>query len=153
MADQKVWIGIAIGVFLAGIGLGYVAFATAQSSWMGFWSPQMMNNMMMQNPQVAIQWNQQMMNTQMGRQQMMSSMMQNPQFMSEMMNTTQFQSQIVNEMGQNHSFMQNMIMRMMDDPQIRTQMIGHLLENEEFMQQMQQVLGNQTNSPYGQVPP
>ena len=145
MTNQKGWIGISIGVFLVGIAIGYVAFASAQSS-MGSWSPQMMDNMMTQNPQMVNQWNQQIMNSQTGRQQMVTSVMQSPQFMSEMMNNTQFQGQMIAQMKQNHNFMQSMIMNMIDDPQIRSQMMGHMLENREFMQQMQQALGNQAST-------
>ncbi len=103
----------------------------------------MKNNIMMQNPQMMNQWNQQMMSSQVGRQQMMVSMMQNSQFMSQMMNDPQFQSQMIQHMSQNHDFMQGMITNMMNDAEIRAQMIGHMLENSEFRQQMKRALDNQ----------
>lgn len=142
MASQYVWIGIAIGVFLAGIAIGYGVVVNSQPVW----NQQMFNNMMQQNPQMMNQWNQQMMNDQTGRQQMMMSMMGNQRFMSDMMSDPRFQSQIIQHMSQNHDFTQSTIMNMMDDPAIRGQMIGHMLENQEFMRQMQEAMGNQTGS-------
>lgn len=103
MAKQYVWIGVAIGVFLAGIGIGYSVFATSNQP---VWNQQMFSSMM-QNPQMMNQWNQQIMDSQTGRQQMMISMMQNQQFMNEMMNNQQFQDQMIQQMNQNHNFTQS----------------------------------------------
>ena len=141
MTSQYVWIGIAVGVFLVGIAVGYGIFANSVKP---MWNQQMFNNMMQQNPQMMNQWNQQMMNDQTGRQGMMMSMMQNQEFMSDMMSDPQFQNQMIQYMGQNHDFTQSTVMSMMDDPAIRGQMIGHMLENQEFMQQMREAMGNQT---------
>ncbi|HLG37913.1 MAG TPA: hypothetical protein VI338_07240 [Nitrososphaera sp.] len=133
MATKYVWIGIAVGVFAAGIAIGYSIFAaTSQPPFM-----QMNQNQMFS----------QMMNDQMGRQQMMTSMMQNEQFMTDMMDDPQFQDRMMQSMRQNHNITQNMMMSMMNDPQIRGQMIGHMFENQEFMEEMQSAMrGNQTNS-------
>lgn len=146
MSSKHVWIGIAAGAFAAGIAIGYVVILSTSQLQMPVWNQQMFNTMMQQNPQMANQWTQQMMQDQTGRQQMMTSMMQDQQFMNGMMNQPQFQEQMMQQMGQNHNFTQSMIMNMMDVPQIRGQMIGHMLENQEFMEQMQQAMGNQTSS-------
>lgn len=145
MPSQYVWIGIAAGVFFAGLAAGYGIFLSTQPR-MTMFNEQMFNSMMQQNPETANQWTQQMMRHQTGSQQMMTSMMQDQQFMQDMMNQTQFQEQMIQQMRQNHNMTQNMIMNMMDEPQIRDQMIGHMLENKEFMDKMQQAMGNQTGS-------
>jgi uncharacterized membrane-anchored protein YhcB (DUF1043 family) len=125
MASNYLWIGIAVGVFLAGIAIGYVIFIAGNSA-MG--NQQTMFSNMMQDPQIMDKWNQQMMNSPTGRQHMMLSMMQNQQFMNEMMNNHQFQDQTIEQMKQNHDFTQGMLMDMMDDPEIRGQMIGRMVE-------------------------
>ena len=147
MATNYVWIGIAAGLFAAGVAIGYGVFAaTYRPSFMQMNQNQMLGQMM-QDRNMMNQWNQQMMNDQMGRQQTMTSMMQNQQFMNDVMDDPKFQAQMMENMGQDHNFTQNMIMNMMDDPQIRGQMIGHMLENQEFMEEVQKAIGgNETSS-------
>lgn len=145
MASQYVWIAIAVGVFFAGLAVGYGIFLSTQPQTT-MWNPQMFGGMMQQNPQMANQWTQQMMQDQTGRQQMMTSMMQDQQFMNDMMNQPQFREQMIQNMQENHDFTEATIMGMIDDPQIRGQIIGHMLENQEFMEQLRQSTGNQTGS-------
>jgi hypothetical protein len=99
-------IGITIGVFFAGIGIGYLGFAN-------------MNNPinMMQNPQVM----QKMMQDPQFHQQIMNNMMQNPQIMNQWMGTITGS---------------NMMGYMMNDPNLRQQMYGNMLEHHEFMEEL-----------------
>jgi hypothetical protein len=69
MVKQSVWIGIAIGVFFAGLGIGYAAFQPSQSSFMPMTTQQMQQ--MVNNPQAMNSW--------------MNTMMQNPQQMNQWM--------------------------------------------------------------------
>jgi len=72
LVSQGIWIGITVGVFFAGLGIGY---AVLQSTTV---SP------MMQNQQM-----QQMMEDPEFREQMMNQMMQNPEMMQAMMQNQQ----------------------------------------------------------------
>jgi hypothetical protein len=140
MASQYVWMGIAVGVFLGGIGVGYSIFASTTAPQSQLFGPQMMQQFQ-QNPQMMNQWNQQMMDSEFGRQQMMMSAMQNEQFMHEMMDDSQFQSEMRQYMNENHDFLQGTLMDMMDDPAIRAQMVGHMLEHDEARQQLCDAIG------------
>ena len=91
MAKQSVWIGIAIGVFFAGIGIGYGVFQPTQTSFMPMTAQQMQQ--MMNNPTTMTNWMNPMMNEPQLRQQMYDMMLQNQQFMQGMMSNQQFQQQ------------------------------------------------------------
>lgn len=104
MVSQAVLIGIAVGVFFAGLGIGYALLQSSVPSTPMMMTPQqmqqMMNNpqtmnqwhqQMMQNPQTMNQWMNTMMNDPQLRQQMYSQMMQHNQFMQGMMSSPQFQ--------------------------------------------------------------
>ncbi|MDP3780352.1 MAG: hypothetical protein Q8Q69_04085 [Nitrosopumilaceae archaeon] len=91
MVKQSVWIGIAIGVFFAGIGIGYGVFQSAQTNFMPMTTQQMQQ--MMNNPGTMTNWMNTMMNDPQLRQQMYDMMLQNQQFMQGMMNDQQFQQQ------------------------------------------------------------
>jgi len=123
MASQSVLIGITIGVFFSGIGIGYAIFQSAGSSNL------MVQNMqqMMQNPQMMNDWMNTMMSNPQAMQQM-HQMMQNPQHMQTMMQM----------MGS------DMMSIMMNDPQMRQQMMGTMMQNHQFMQ------GMMTNSQFQQ---
>jgi hypothetical protein len=95
MTNQYVWIGIVIGIFIAGLGIGYVINQYTVT-------PNMMaQNMlqMMQNPSQ--------------RQQVMKQWMQNPQIMNYWMNTIMSNPQAMQQMHQ----------MMMDDPEHMKQMM------------------------------
>jgi len=130
MANQYLWIGITIGVFLAGLGIGYAINQYTVT-------PNMMaQNMqhMMQNPDT--------------RQQMMNQWMQNPNYLKQMhetmMNDPQHMEKMHEIMEQNPQHMQQMMkmmgpqmMRMMvNDTQMRQQMIDTMMQNRQFMQGM-----------------
>lgn len=109
MASQGIWIGIAIGVFFAGLGIGYAVFQssnqlnfanmTPQQMQQMMNNPNMMNNMMgpmMNNPQFMNQWMSTMMNNPNFQQQYMGPwmMMRDPQFMQNMRNQYSQQTDI-----------------------------------------------------------
>lgn len=108
MVSQTLLIGIIVGVFFAGIGIGY---AVLQSNTTSMMTPQQMTQMM-NNPQMMNQLHQTMMN--------------NPQAMNNWMNT----------MMNNPSMMNQMMTPMMNDPQFSQQMYGMMFQNQQFMQNM-----------------
>jgi hypothetical protein len=95
MTSQYVWIGIAVGVFIAGIGIGYGIFQSSTTPT--YMSPQQMQQMMNNNPKFMNSWMNTMMSNPQAMQQWHNSMMQNPQFMNswmgQMMNDPNFQQQ------------------------------------------------------------
>ncbi len=136
MTNQNVWIAITIGVFVAGIGIGYGIFSSSQlmpSSMMGGSMHSLMNNpqvmnQMMQDPDI--------------RNEMMELMIQDTDHMSQwMLEDPQHISMMVEEMKKNHDFMMDMAMPMIQDPGLRLQVMGHMTESPEAMAQMQQMMG------------
>jgi plastocyanin len=85
MVSQGILIGIVVGVFFAGLGIGYAALQSTTTT-----SPMMMNSQQMQQMMDDPQQRNQLMNTMMDdpqmRQQMMTHMMNNPDMMNMMMN-------------------------------------------------------------------
>lgn len=124
MVSQSVWIGITIGVFFAGLLIGY---ATLQSSapTMSMMTSQQMQQMM-NDPQFMNQWQQQM--------------MQNPQQMQQWMSSPEHLTQMKTMMQQNHDFMAQMMKVIIDNPDLRLQMIGHMTEYPEMLEQMQNIM-------------
>ncbi len=110
MVKQSVWIGIAIGVFFAGLGIGYGVFQSAQTNFMPMTTQQMQQ--MMNNPEAMNNW--------------MNTMMQNSQFSQWMMEP----------MRNNPPMMPNMMNPWMNDPQLQQQMYDMMLQNQQFMQGM-----------------
>ena len=103
MVTSYVWIGIIIGVFFAGLAIGYTLFTNTYSTYM-MTSPQSTNalmNHMVSNPQDLDVWT--------------STLTQNPQFMNQFMSTlmqnTEFQQQYMGPwmMVQDPRFMQGMM--------------------------------------------
>jgi hypothetical protein len=136
MTSQNVWIGITIGVFFAGLGIGFVIFSNSNQTMYAFHNQSMFNQMMEQNPQ-AMTW---MMNEPQFRQQMFQQMMQDPdQMMEWMTKDPKHIEQMAKIMKEDHMFMSNMMSTMMNDPDLRFQMIGHMSENPEALQQMMSV--------------
>ena len=141
MVNQYVWVGITVGVFVAGIGIGYAALQGSSSmpGPMNFdnMSPQQMRDAM-QDPDF--------------RQNMMNQFRNNPQsmqnFMNPMMNDPDLQPQMRGNMMQHSQFMQEM----MNDPQMIEQMqemmgsgmmmrggmmgSGGMMMNQEMMNRM-----------------
>lgn len=134
MVSQYVLIGIVIGVFVAGIGIGYAAL---QGSSMpgpmnfGAMSPQQMQQAM-QDPNFS--------------QNMMNQFKNNPQsmqnFMNPMMNDPELQPQMRGSMMQNSQFMQGMMGPMSMDPNLRDQMMQTMMNDPQMMEQMRQMMGS-----------
>ena len=121
MVSQYVWIGITIGVFVAGIGIGFAALQNSSPGPM-MMSPQQMPEMM-SDPEF--------------RQQMRDSMGQNKQFMQEAMQDSGYMQQMHSMMMGNSQHMQGMMgpmmNTMMDDPEMREQMMTHMMNNQGMM--------------------
>jgi plastocyanin len=96
VVNQYIWIGIVVGVFITGIGIGYAAFQLYDQSNFANMTPQQMQQMM-NNPQFMNQWMSNMMQNQNFQQQYMGPwmMMKDPQFMQNMRNQwmQQYQNQ------------------------------------------------------------
>jgi len=150
MTNQKIWIGIAVGVFFVGIagGIAYASSPTGHQFIMG---------QIMQNPdfrQIALS---KMMNDPQGRQQMMNQMMQNSQMMQDITQNNQMTSRITqgqNMQGQGGMMgsgtSQNMMssgmqgnggmmgsggmMTMTQDPQFQELMTQQRQQHQELMQ-------------------
>jgi len=136
MVNQSIWIAIAVGVFVAGIGIGYGIFSSSQVMP----SPMMAGSMnsLMNNPQAM----QQMMQDPDIRNEMIELMIQDTDHMSQwMLEDPQHISMMVEEMKKNHDFMMDMALPMIQDPGLRLQVIGHMTESPEAMAQMQQMMG------------
>jgi len=127
LASQNLVIGIAVGMFLVGLGFGYVAFVGSTHS-----GNMMMNNQqtMMQDPQF--------------RQEMMESITQDPDAMRAWMQNTQHAEDMGTMMRGNHDFAMQMMYTIIEDPAIRIQMLGHMTENQETMDQMMSMMGSYT---------
>ena len=92
LATQYIWIGITLGVFFAGLGIGAVIFMNSYNPYM-MQNPAMFNQMMGKNLQFTSQYMQYMMQNPQLRQQMYEYMFQNKDFMNEMMGNQNFQNQ------------------------------------------------------------
>lgn len=85
MVSQTILIGIIVGVFFAGIGIGYVALQSNASISM-MMTPQQMQQMM-NDPKQMTQWHQTMMDNPQAMNNWMNTMMQNPNMMNQWMGT------------------------------------------------------------------
>ncbi|MBI5146764.1 MAG: hypothetical protein HZA84_06040 [Thaumarchaeota archaeon] len=130
MANQSLLIGVAIGVFFAGLGISYAVFSANQSSSFMHMTPQQMQQMM-NNPQTMTQWHQTMINNPQVMNNWMSSMMSNPQAIQQMhdimMNNPQHMQTMMSMMGP------SMMNSMMSNPQTSQQMMGMMMQNQQFM--------------------
>lgn len=112
MVSQTIMIGIAVGVFFAGLGVGYAVFQSYNQPNFTMMTTLQMQQMM-NNPQMMTQWHQTMMNDPQAMNSWMNTMMQNPQLMNtwigSMMNDPQLRDQMYSQMKQNNQFMQGMM--------------------------------------------
>ncbi|MBI5377996.1 MAG: hypothetical protein HZA82_05170 [Thaumarchaeota archaeon] len=152
MTNQYVWLGIVIGVFIAGLGTGYaINQYTVTPNLMAQNMQQMMQNpaqrqqMMsqwMQNPQAMNDWMGNMMSNPQAMQKMHDIMMNDPTHMQKMhemmMNNPQHMQTMAGMMGS------GMINYMMNDTNLSQQMISIMMQNPQFMQ------GMMTNSQFQQ---
>jgi hypothetical protein len=101
---KYVLIGMAVGVFVAGIGIGYAIFVNTYNPYaMMMNNPTMFNQMMTRNPQVTGQWMGSMMQDPQLRQQMYNYMLQNQDFMYSMMQNQNFQNQYMGPWMMQHN--------------------------------------------------
>ncbi|MGI0008313.1 MAG: hypothetical protein ACRD92_01690 [Nitrosopumilaceae archaeon] len=77
LINTSILIGIIVGVFFAGIGIGYVIFTNTYNPIMMMQNTQTWNQTMSKNPQMMNQWMNTMMQDPTTRQQMMSMMVGN----------------------------------------------------------------------------
>ena len=129
MVKPYVWIGITVGVFFAGIGIGYLVFTNTNNPVTMMQNPQFMQKMM-QDPQF--------------HQLMMNKMMQNPQMMNQwmgnMMNNPDFQQQYMGPwmMMRDPQFMQNMRNQYAQQPNlessaVKTNIVSILADTWQYM--------------------
>lgn len=130
MVSQYVMIGIAVGVFFAGIGIGYAMMQTStpQNNFMQM-TPQQIQQMM-NDPNMMNQWHQTMMNDPDAMNQWMSTMMNDPQAMTQMHNMMMNNQQHMNMM------IQPMMNTMMNDPQHQQQMLDMMVQHQGMMNTM-----------------
>jgi len=128
-----VWIGIAVGLFLMGLGIGYVVFTnTYVSNSMMMQNPQTVDQILQNNPQFMNQWMNYMTLNPQARNEWTSAMTNNPQFMNQWMSTimqnSKFQQQYMGPwiMVQNPSLMQRM-MKQLSVPPSQTGEYAHLI--------------------------
>ena len=158
MTSQYIWIGLAVGLFFAGLGIGYAVFINTYNPYAMMGNSGMFNQMMTRNPQFSDQYMGYMMQNPQYMNQWMS---QNPQYvgqwMGSMMQDTQLRQQMFNYMSQN----QNYTNWMMNNPQYMNQWMTQLMSNPNFRQQymgpwvmMQnpRYMGPMMNQLYGQNP-
>ncbi len=115
MVGQGIWIGIAVGVFFAGIGIGFAVLQSNTSVTPMMMTSQQMQQMM-NDPDLMNQWHQQMMNNPQAMLQMHDMMMSNPQHMNQMMGP--------------------MMDSMMNDPQMQQQMMTQMMGHQGMMNSM-----------------
>ncbi|WP_100182110.1 hypothetical protein [Candidatus Nitrosotenuis aquarius] len=131
MTSQYVWIGIAVGVFFAGLGIGYATFSANQPANFMHMNPQQMQQMM-NNPQMMTQWHQTMMSNPQAMNTWMNTMMSDPQAMQQMHNMMASNPQHMQTM------MGPMMNTMMGDPVMQQQMMNMMMGNQGMMDAMMQ---------------
>lgn len=137
MVHQNIWVAIAVGLFVAGIGIGYAVFSGSQVM-----SSQMMDgsmNSLINDPQAM----QQMMEDPNFRNEMLDFMIQDTEHMNQwMQDDPQHIPLMIDEMKANHDFMMGMALPMVQDSGLRLQLLGHMTESPEAMAQIQQMMGD-----------
>ncbi len=114
MPNQILVIGIIVGIFLVGIGIGYAVFQSSNQPNFTMMTSQQMTQMM-NNPQQMTQWHQTMMNNPQAFNNWMNTMMSNPQY----------QQQMYQHIFSNQQFMQGM----MSNPQFQNQWSNSMMGN------------------------
>ncbi|HEY5735136.1 MAG TPA: cupredoxin domain-containing protein [Nitrosopumilus sp.] len=131
MVSQGILIGVAVGLFFAGLGIGYAALqSTTPTTMMNPQQMQEMHDMMMSNPEHMNQMmsNPEHMNQMMGP--MMDTMMNNPEMRQEMM------SLMMNHQGMMDYMMTNQdMMNMMGNNMMGNNMMGDHMMGSGMMDQ------------------
>ncbi len=131
MVNQKVWIGIVVGVFFVGIGISYaMVSSTYNPTSMKFQNQELFENMMSQNPRMTQQW----MSTMMGDEEFMHEM-------TEMMSEHGTQEPMMDSMMEQspmeeHEMMLGIMEGVMEDEVMRQHMMAHMMEDQGFVHQM-----------------
>lgn len=156
MVSKGIMIGIAIGVFFAGIGIGYAIFQSFTPV-----SPMMMSSQQMQqmmnDPQSMNQWHQQMMQNPQAMNQWMNTMMQNPNSMNQWMGTMMQNQQFMHGMMMNPEFQQSYMgpwmsnstnwNHMMDSGWMNQEMMGNHMMGSGMMMGPGMMMGGVSTSP------
>src|SRR5574338_578585 len=106
MVSQAILIAMAVGVFFAGLGIGYAVFQSYNQPNYAMMTPQQMQQMM-NNPEVMNKWMNTMMSNPKTMNQWMGTMMNNPDFQQQymgpymMMRDPQFMQNMRNQYAQN----------------------------------------------------
>lgn len=122
MSNQYVIIGITVGVFIAGIAVGYGVLQSTISPNYTYMTPQQMQSMM-NDSNMMNQWHQTMMNNPQHMSQMMQPLMNN------WMNDPQYRQDMLNMMMQ-HQGMMNYVG---NNTQWQTMMGSHMMGNNMMM--------------------
>ena len=123
MVSQAILIGIAVGIFFAGLGIGYGVLQYTNTA-----------NSMMNDPQHM----QKMMNDPQTMQQFHSMMMNDQQHMQKMINDPQHIQKMAEMMRSNPQAMNSLMNSMMSDPQIWNQWMGNMMNDTQLMTQWHQ---------------
>lgn len=136
MVSQGILIGIAVGVFFAGLGIGY-SIVQSTSTPMMMTSQQMQQ--MMNDPNTMNQWHQTMMNNPDAMNQWMGTMMNDPQMQQQMMTHMMGNQGMMNSMMNNQDMMNMMMsgnMMMDNNMMIDSGMMGeHMMMGSPITQQ------------------
>src|SRR5574338_279126 len=100
MVNQAIWIGIAVGVFFAGLGIGYAAFSSTPTMPMMMGQRYSMMNQLISDPQAMTEF----------MNQIMGQMMMNPQAVQLMHQMMFNDTQHMQQMAKNMTGMGNMHM-------------------------------------------
>jgi hypothetical protein len=125
LVTRNIWIGITVGVFIAGFFIGGSIFGIFSSS------------VVKESPPIeTIMPGPQMMNDPQFRQQMMKQITSDPELMKNWMSSPEHIEQMEKIMLQNHDFMMQMSQVIINNQELRLQMMGHMTENPEMMEQL-----------------
>jgi len=147
MVSNPILIGIIVGVFFAGLGIGYAVLQLGQPNYSNM-TPQQMQQMM-NDPKQMTQWHQTMMNNPQAMNNWMNTMTNNPnimnQWMGTMMNNPNMMNQMTGMMMQNPQFGNWMMGNMMNNPNMMNDMMGPMMNNPQFMNNMMSTMMNNPN--------
>jgi len=153
MTSQNTVLGIAVGMFLGGLALGYVAFVGSthsggmmmnnQQTWMQDTQHiEQMSNLMKENHDFAMGMMITMIEDPALRLQMIRHMTDNPESMQQIMNM-KGSNMMINDMsgdmmgsGMQGMMNQDMVMQMMQDPETREKMIQSMSKHVGEMQDL-----------------
>lgn len=131
LPTQNIWIGIIVGVFIAGFFIGGSIFGIFSSTVVLETPP----------PIETVMPGPQMMNDPQFRQQMMKQITSDPELMKNWISSPEHIEQMEKMMLENHDFMIQMSQVIINNQELRLQMMGHMTENPEIMEQLKNMMG------------